>query len=63
MNDSLLRAQGSRCYEWLKVVVDMKESGVWAQGSKCYEQLGLWMIRMNRGHMHKALDVMNNLGL
>ena len=33
MNDSKSWAQGSRCYEQLKVVDDMNDSGSWAQGS------------------------------
>ena len=37
MNDSESWAQGSRCYEQLKVVVDMNNSNLWAQGSRFYE--------------------------
>ena len=37
MNDSRSLAQGSSCYEQLRVVVDMNESMLLAQDSKCYE--------------------------
>ena len=39
MNDCKSWAQGSKCYEKLKVVVDVKDSKSCAQGFKCYEQL------------------------
>ena len=34
-----LWAQGSKCYELLKVVANKNDFGSWAKGSKCYEQL------------------------
>ena len=37
MKDYSSWAQGSWCYEQLKVVDDMIYFGSWAQGSKCYE--------------------------
>ena len=38
MNDSRSLAQGSSCYEQLKVVIDMNDSMLSAQGYRCYEQ-------------------------
>ena len=35
----ILWAEGSRCYERLKVVVDMNDSESWGIGSRFYEQL------------------------
>ena len=49
MNDSRLSAQGSSCYEQLKVAIDMNASMLLAQGSTCYEQL-------------RVVDDMNDLG-
>ena len=37
MSYSKLRAQGSRCYDQLRVVDDMSSSMLCAQGSRCYE--------------------------
>ena len=39
MNYLGLCAQESRCYEQLRVVVNMNDSRSGAQGSRCYEQL------------------------
>ena len=38
MKDFEFWAQESKCYEQLKVVDDMKDSGSCAQGSRFYEQ-------------------------
>ena len=48
MNNFGSGAQCSRCYQLLKVMVDMNESMSWVQGSRCYKQL-------------KVVDNMNNL--
>ena len=37
IKDSRSWAQGSKCYEQLRVVVDMNDYGLWSQGSRCYE--------------------------
>ena len=37
MNGSMLGAQGSRCYEQLRVLDDMNNSMSCAHDSKCYE--------------------------
>ena len=39
MNNSKSRAKDTKCYQHLKVVDDMKDSGLLAQGSRCYEEL------------------------
>ena len=44
MNDSMSSAQGSSCYEQLRVMIDTNDSMLSAQGSRCYENLELWMI-------------------
>ena len=49
MNDSRSLAQGSSCYEQLRVVIDMNDFMLSAQGSRCYEQL-------------RVVDDMNDLG-
>ena len=46
MNHSELWAQGSWCYEQLRVVNYMKYYGSWAQGSRYYEQLRV-VVDMN----------------
>ena len=37
MTDSRSWAKGSKCYEQLRVMVDMNNFGLWSQGSRCYE--------------------------
>ena len=49
MNYSKSLAQGSSCYEQLRVVIDMNDFMLSAQGSRCYEQL-------------RVVDDMNGLG-
>ena len=39
MNDFESGTQASRCYEQLRVVVDMSKSRSLAQSSRCYEEL------------------------
>ena len=39
MNNSRSWAQDSRCYEKLRVVINMNDLGSWVEGSKFYEQL------------------------
>ena len=64
MNDSSSWAQGSKCYEQLKVVDLMNCSKSRAHNTLCYEQLKL-VDGMNnsRSHELKALDTMNRSGL
>ena len=64
MNDSGSWAHGSRCYEQLKVVVNVKDSKSCAQGSRCYEKFGV-LNDMNdsRSPDLRPLDAMNNLRL
>ena len=46
MNDSVLWAHGSICYEQVRVMDDMNYSKSWGQGSRFYEQ-PYTMIEMN----------------
>ena len=64
MNDSESWAQGFRCYEQLKVVVDIKYSGLWMTWatSSCevkaldsMNSLGLWIIRITQDPMSTNL--------
>ena len=41
--------EGTRCYEQLRILVDMKDFELYAPSSRCYEQL-------------RVMDGMNNLG-
>ena len=64
MNDLRLWAKGSKYYELLKVVVDMKNSGSWAHGSRSYDQLKFVIdIKDSRCCEPRPLDLMNPLGL
>ena len=49
MNDSRSSAQGSSCYEQLRVVINMNRFMLSAEGSRSYEQL-------------RVVDDMNDLG-
>ena len=49
MNDSRFLAQGSSCYERLRVMIDMNDFMLLAWGFRCYEQL-------------RVMDDMNDLG-
>ena len=61
MNESGSGAHSSRCYEQLKVMVDMKDPESYAHGSRCYEQLR-FLDDMNdsRSCDLRPLDVINN---
>ena len=50
LNDFRSWAQGFKCNEQLKFIVDMNDSKSWAQSFRCYEQLG-------------AVNDMNDFGL
>ena len=39
MNEYELWVESSRCYEMLKTMNDMNDSGSWAQDFRCYKQL------------------------
>ena len=57
-------AQGSKCYEQLRVVDDMCYSKSWAQGYGCFEQLNIVDGINDLGsHELTPLYAMNNLGL
>ena len=61
MNDSRSSAQGSSCYEQLKVVIDMNDSMLSAQGSRCYEQLRVVEDMNDLGSYElRSLDSLNN---
>ena len=64
MNDSMLSAQGSRCYEQLRVVEDMNDLGSYELRSldslNNSRQRMIWTIF---GREPMTLDVMKNLGL
>ena len=64
MNDSELWAQGSRCYEQLKVMDDMNSLGSYEMRPlDAMNNLGIRMIWMILSHEPMSLNVMNNLGL
>ena len=61
MKDSRSSAQGSSCYEQLRVVVDMNNSMLSTQGSRCYKQLRV-VDNMNdlASRKLRSLDALNN---
>ena len=64
MNDSKSWAEGSRCYEQLKVMDDMNILGSYEMRPlDAMNNLGIRMIWMILGHKPMSLNVMNNLGL
>ena len=63
MNDSGLRAQGSRSYEQLKVMDDLSYSESWTHALDAMNNSLLWLTWTTQGRGHKALDAMNSLGL
>ena len=61
MNDSRSLAQGSSCYEQLRVVIDMNDSMLSDQGSRCYEQLSVVDDMNDYGSREvRSLDALNN---
>ena len=46
MSNFRSRAQGSKYYEQIKIMVDVNDSESWAQGSRRYEQLSA-VVDMN----------------
>ena len=61
MNDSRSSIKGSKCYEQLRVVVDMNNSMLSTQGSRCYEQLRVVDDMNNLGsHELRSLDALNS---
>ena len=60
MNESVSRAQGSRCYKLLKVVVNKNDFESWAQGSRCYGQRRFVVYMKTPGHELRALDALDN---
>ena len=63
MNDSGLRAQGSRCYQRLKAIDDLSYYGAWAQALDAMKNSLMWLKWKTQGRDQRALDSMNNLGL
>ena len=64
MNDSRSLAEGSSCYEQLKVVIDMNDFILLAQGSRCYEQLRVMDDKNDLGSCElRSLDAFNSLRL
>ena len=60
MNDSVSWAQGSKCYEQLKVVDNMNNSRSHELKLLDFKNDSLfWKIWMILGHEHQALNVMN----
>ena len=64
-------AQRSRCYEQLRVMVDMNYSRSWVKGSRCYEEFRdvddmndfMWWGQAFRCYdQHKVVDDMNDSG-
>ena len=64
MSDFKSWAQTSRCYELVKAMHDINESGSCElRAIKAMKKLGLWMIWMILHCEIKPIDVVNNLGL
>ena len=64
MNNSKSEAQGSRCYEQLRVMDDMNNLGSYElRPLDSMNNIGLRMIQIILGHEPMILNVMNNSGL
>ena len=63
MNNSSSWAHASRYYEQLKVVIYLKEYGLWAQALNALNSSRLYLIWTILGRELKNLDGLNNFGL
>ena len=62
-NESGLWAQGSRCYEQLKVIDDMNDLGSELKALNAMKSSRLWMTWATPGCELNNVDVMDGLGL